>query len=290
MTTSARNPDTPGRSLETGGRSLTAKIVDLGSGPPLVLVPGVQGRWEWMTPAVQALARRFRVITFSLADDRTGAPAGPDAHDGFWRYVRQIEEAMDRCALQQATVCGVSYGGLVAAAFAARHPERVHALVLVSALPPGWRPDARARFFLRAPRLLLPLFFIASLRMYREIAAASATFPLSLATSARHAFNALTHMFSPREMARRVRLLDSLDLREELSRLNVRTLVITGDDGLDRIVPPALTREYLRMWPHAESATLARTGHIGLITKPEEFARLVGDFVESAQDRRRKLG
>lgn len=265
------------------------KIVDIGSGPPLVLVPGVQGRWEWMKPAVHELARRSRVITFSLESDRPRATA--PGEDGFWRYVRQIEEAMDRSGVQQATVCGVSYGGLVAAAFAARRPERVQALVLVSALPPSWRPDARARFFLRAPRILLPLFFIASLRMYREIAAASATFPASLATSARHAFNALTHMFSPTDMAERVRLLDSLDLREELSRLNVRTLVITGDEGLDRIVPPAFTREYLRMWPHATSATLAHTGHIGLITKPEEFARLVGDFTERAQeDRRRRIG
>ena len=31
-------------------------MTDRGAGPPLVLVPGIQGRWEWMAPAVDALA------------------------------------------------------------------------------------------------------------------------------------------------------------------------------------------------------------------------------------------
>jgi hypothetical protein len=44
------------------------KIVDRGGGTPIVVIPGVQGRWEWMRPAIDALAHRSRVITFSLAD------------------------------------------------------------------------------------------------------------------------------------------------------------------------------------------------------------------------------
>ena len=31
-------------------------IVDKGHGTPIVLIPGVQGRWEWMRPTVDALA------------------------------------------------------------------------------------------------------------------------------------------------------------------------------------------------------------------------------------------
>ena len=33
-------------------------IVDRGSGVPVVVIPGIQGRWEWMKPGVDALARR----------------------------------------------------------------------------------------------------------------------------------------------------------------------------------------------------------------------------------------
>ena len=30
-------------------------MIDVGSGTPVVLIPGLQGRWEWMAPTVDAL-------------------------------------------------------------------------------------------------------------------------------------------------------------------------------------------------------------------------------------------
>ena len=54
----------------------------------------------------------------------------------------------------------MSYGGLIALAFAVKYPERTRSLVLVSAISPAWTPDARVRFYLRAPRLLSPLFVV----------------------------------------------------------------------------------------------------------------------------------
>ncbi len=71
------------------------------------------------------------------------------------------------------------------------------------------------------------------------------------------------------------------------------TLVVTGEPTLDRVVPTALTLDYLRVWPHARHVTLPRTGHLGLITRPQEFADLVTSFLEEgAHDAptRRRVG
>jgi pimeloyl-ACP methyl ester carboxylesterase len=262
-------------------------IVDLGSGPPVILVPGIQGRWEWLRPAVDALARGCRVVTFSLADEPS-AHGHFDATDGFASYVEQVAAAMDAAGIDRAVICGVSYGGLIAAAFAARHPDRVSGLVLTSALPPSWSPDARVRFYLRAPVLLSPLFFLASIRMYREIAAASTGISQSLARATSHGVNVIGHMFSPSRMARRVRMLRDLSLASELAAVDTPTLVITGEPHLDRVVPVQATRQYMTLWPHAEAATLERTGHLGSITRPDEFARLVTQFVGSARSEMRE--
>ena len=270
-------------------------IIDLGSGPPIVIVPGVQGRWEWLSPTVEALARRCRVITFSLADEPT-AQAPFDPVHGFDSYVQQVAAAMDSAGVDRAAVCGVSYGGLIAAAFAARHPQRVTSLVLVSALPPAWRPDLRVRFYLRAPRLLSPLFYLMSVRLYREIAAAHDRTVDGLRAAARHGINVLQHMLSPARMARRIRLLSQVDLAGEIAHLTVRTLVITGEDRLDRVVPPGRTREYLQLCGDARCVTIARTGHLGLITRSDEFANVVCDFVgkgtagRTEQTHRRRIG
>jgi 3-oxoadipate enol-lactonase len=255
-------------------------VVDLGSGPPIVVIPGIQGRWEWMRPGIEALAARCRVVTFSFADEPSCRGTFDEA-TGFDCYVEQVGEALDAAGLERATICGVSYGGLVAAAFAARHPERTSALVLVSALPPSWLPDARVKFYLRAPRALTPIFILASLRMYREIAAAHPGLGPGLREAVRHGVNVMRHMFSPVRMARRVHLLTALP-PIDLTGVRAPTLILTGDPDLDRVVPVRATREYLKLIPHARIEQVERTGHLGLITRPDVFTGVVAPFAADA--------
>ena len=78
-----------------------------------------------------------------------------------------------------------------------------------------------------------------------------------------------------------------------LAGVRVPTLVVTGEPGLDRVVPTALTAEYTRIWPHAQAVTLARTGHLGLVTRPDAFAGAVVPFAETcglAEDLERRVG
>jgi pimeloyl-ACP methyl ester carboxylesterase len=207
--------------------------------------------------------------------------------------VDQVRDALDAAGLQRATICGVSYGGLIAAAFAARHPDRTASLVLVSAIPPSWSPDRRVQFFLRAPRLLTPLFLLSSMRMYREIAAANGGAGRAMPVAIRHAFRVLTHMFSPNRMADRVRLLAAERLQDELAGLTVPTLIVIGESHLDRVVPVQATRDYLRLWPRAHVETIEDTGHLGMVTRPDRFAALVVPFAERADNdavERRRIG
>ncbi len=257
------------------------KIVDRGGGTPIVVIPGIQGRWEWMKPGIDALAQRARVVTFSLADEPS-CHAAFDARRGFNCYVDQVRDALDTAGIERAAICGMSYGGVIAAAFAARYPERTSSVVMVSALPPSWQPTRRVHFYLRAPRALMPLFLLASLRMYREIAAANGGVARGLAPGARHAGRALAHMSSPGRMARRVSLLPDAALSDEISRMRAPALIITGEAALDRVVPVSDTLEYARMWPHARVAEMPRTGHLGLMTRPDAFASLVVPFAEQA--------
>jgi len=257
-------------------------IVDEGSGVPVVVVPGVQGRWEWMKPGIEALAQRSRVITFSLADEPSSG-ARFDETLGFWNYVDQARDALEARGLDRAAICGVSFGGLIAAAFAARYPARVSSLILVSALPPSWRPDARASFYLRHPWLLTPLFCAGAFDFYGEIAAANNTWWSGIAAACGAGINVLRHMFHPGRMARRVHLLTSARIDTELTRVKVPVLVVTGEESLERVVPPRLTREYAAIWPHARVETLRRTGHLGMITRPHDFAAIVSRFVAESE-------
>jgi 3-oxoadipate enol-lactonase len=253
-------------------------MIDIGNGPPLVMIPGLQGRWEWMRPAVEALATRFRVITFSLAGEK-GSGSTLDTRLGFDTYVQQVDRVLDTVGVTAATICGVSFGGLIAYRFATLHPERTRQLVLASPLPTDYALDGRFRLYGRAPRLLFPAFCVDSAwRVAPELRAAVPKWQdrtrLMLTVGSR----VLRAPTSPARMRQRIALLAGVDFRSAIADM-VPVLLITGEEALDRTVPPELSRKYLHQLQHAEVQTLAHTGHLGSITRPDAFAELVATFV-----------
>jgi pimeloyl-ACP methyl ester carboxylesterase len=263
-------------------------MIDRGTGTPVVILPGIQGRWEWMMPAIDALAGRCRVVAFSLCDEPTsGFTHQPER--GIENYLAQLDEALDRAGLDDAIVIGVSYSGPIAAEFAARRPNRVRALVLVSALPPDWTPNARARFYLRAPRLLSPLFlFDSPARMLPEIRAALPGFGAVVRFSTLQSLRVLRAFLSPVRMAARLQWTQQYHYSDPAA-ISQPVLVITGEDGLDRVVDPSLTRRYLASLPAARHVVLPRTGHIGMLTKATEFADVVAQFADEISQHGRRI-
>jgi pimeloyl-ACP methyl ester carboxylesterase len=57
--------------------------------------------------------------------------------------------------------------------------------------------------------------------------------------------------------------------------------VITGDENLDSVVPVEVTQRYCELIPSARYVRMGGTGHLGLITQPERFARIVGEFAHA---------
>ena len=115
-------------------------MVIAGQGPTLLLIPGIQGRWEWAQAGrARRSRRRHRVVSYSLCGERHAVP--PLVARSFDDLVRQALNALNRATDGPAVVCGVSYGGLIALRLAARHPDRVRALVLASPLNADFSPD-----------------------------------------------------------------------------------------------------------------------------------------------------
>ena len=251
-------------------------IVDRGSGPPLVLIPGLQGRWEYMRPAVDALASSFRVVTFSLdADDFDG-------------YAAQVESVLAEKAIDRATICGVSFGGLVAVRFAAQYPARCNALVLASTPRPQLRLRRRHQIYLRAPWIFGPIFLAESpLRLRPEVCAAIPDWRARSRFATLGLRTLLAAPVSLSKMAARARLIASVDLAADCERIATPTLVVTGEHGLDHVVPVEGSSEFTRRIPNARAVVLERTGHLGSITRPEAFADIVRDFVAASRARGR---
>jgi 3-oxoadipate enol-lactonase len=245
-------------------------FVEQGSGPPLVLVPGIPGPWEYVRSAVDALAASFHVLTFSL---------GPEC--SIEGDVARIGRELDERRIDQAVVCGISFGGLIALRFAATHPARTRALVLASVPGPGTRLRPNHRIYTQWPYVFGPLFIAETpFRLRREVESA---LPLR---SERFSFGwsqLKTFMsvgVSLRQVARRAGLMEELDIVDDCGRVVAPTLVVTGDPDLDWVVPVDSTMGFVRLIRGARHVILERTGHLGTITQPAAFAAAVTRFLD----------
>lgn len=253
-------------------------MIDAGTGLPIVLIPGIQGRWEWMRPAVEALATRARVISFSLP----GEPASDRPFDdskGFDGFLTQVDGALDRGHIAAAMICGVSFGGLIALRYTAARPERTRALVLVSTPGPRWNPSASARRCMTHPRLLFPQFCVgAGRRVWEELCGTFPDWWPRTRAALRYGGLILTAPAAPSRMSRRAWLALTASFEEDCGRIDVPTLIVTGEPGMDQVVPTDTTLEYARLIRGACVARLEATGHLGVITRPERFAEVIADF------------
>jgi pimeloyl-ACP methyl ester carboxylesterase len=256
-------------------------MFDQGSGPPLVVVQSLQGRWEWQRPLLLALSKRARAISYSLCGD-IGSGQRIDPALGFDVFVRQLDEVLDCAGLERAALCGVSFGGAVAAHYAAVRPARVSKLVIASAPGPGWAPTATQTAYIARPWRSVPAFGVTTLnRVGAEIVSALPTRRTRAAFVLRYVGASVRFPIMPHLMARRVKLLESIDLAADCERITAPTLVVTGDPALDRVVPVVSTREYATRIKGARYEMMDRTGHLGSLTQPERFARLVGEFINA---------
>lgn len=114
-------------SLEVNGRALEVAIGPE-MGPPLLLLHGVTRGWQDFVPILPALQTRWQVIglTFRGHGKSSRTP-------GRYRLNDYVEDAVtvltERCKAP-AVVLGHSLGALTAVGLAARHPDRVRALIL----------------------------------------------------------------------------------------------------------------------------------------------------------------
>jgi pimeloyl-ACP methyl ester carboxylesterase/DNA-binding CsgD family transcriptional regulator len=114
-----------------------------GDGPPLVKAANWLSHLEfdWTSPVwnhwLTELSRHNTLIRY---DERGNGLSDRHVDDlSFEAWVQDLEAVVDTRGLAQFDLFGVSQGGAVAVAYAARHPERVKRIVLYGAYARGWR-------------------------------------------------------------------------------------------------------------------------------------------------------
>jgi len=223
-------------------------------------------------------------------------PHDPLTVGGHVRFVRRV---LDALGWQSATVHGNSMGGLVATHLAARHPERVDRLVLVSpAFPPACAlrlvppsvPTVQGIVTMGLPSIGGGLLAAATRRDANPGARAllgliftdpAAVRPSLIAAMAADALSADAAQVADRSRALRTSTLSIarswVDPRwtwRAIRSVDVPTLVLGGT--ADALVPARVLREVLAARPDWHGEVITDRRHALMLSEPEEYLHHVG--------------
>ncbi|HXG04152.1 MAG TPA: alpha/beta fold hydrolase [Candidatus Binatia bacterium] len=257
----------------------TFDISQVGRGRDLVLFHSLLTDRTVFDPVVPALADDHRLTLVNLPGfGGSSAPLGPTIED----YADQVAALFPVLGLDSAEtdVLGMSFGGFVAIALAARHGHLFRRLVLVdtaAAFPEPARVPLRAMAEQAASEGMAAVVHTALRRMFSESFIAG--HPEVVAERRRVLLAA-----RPEYFAMACRALASVDLRAALAAIHHPTLVVVG--ALDTTTPPALARELAAGIAGARLVEIPDCAHCPPIEQPVAFTRLVRAFLVAGEGRR----
>lgn len=250
-------------------------VQTLGSGPSLALIHGWAMHGGLFAPLVERLADDYTLHLIDLPghgyarDDRTPLEPAPLAAE----LVARIPDAV---------WLGWSLGGQFALRAALDHPRRVRGLVMIASSPrfvtgADWPHGVSPNLF-RDFGDALKRDFRGTLEGFLALEAlGSASAQDELRKLRSQAFE----RGEPAEHALQegLRLLDAIDVRDELPNLRVPSLWISG--RRDRLVPAGAMPAAAALAPEGRSVVLDRAGHAPFLSAAEQVAQLVDEFVSS---------
>ena len=236
-----------------------------GSGPPLVLVPGMDGTGELFYRQVRLLAASYRVGRYRLRDEAETMDVLVDDLVGVVRAMSPGGEP--------AVVVGESFGGAVALSFALARPELVSALVVLNSFP---------RFL---PQLWLRLAIVTlaavpfpwqAMTVVRRLTAFRLHSRYTHRREIRH-FLELTAATTRRAYLARLKILRRYDVRDRLAEIRAPTLFIASEH--DHLVPAVTQARYMaERIPGAQVRVLEGHGHICLIAPNVDLGAILREW------------
>jgi len=273
-------PDVDLATFTYGKPSTTTPIIAVNGGPGLSHVYMIQND-VW----TRRIAEHRQVIFY----DQRGTGAShlrPGAAQTMEAQLSDLEAIRASLHVEKVDFIGDSYGGLLASAYAAAHPDHVHALILSDSAAPGFSklhprleevfPDVIAKTKEQIDKLhgqansdaeAADLDLRAHFRMIFY----------SQELCDRYLANAHDLGFAPATGEAVSKAFANVDLSSQMAQFHFPTLVIQGRFDLN--VTPDISWTVAHSVPGAQLVWFEKSGHLPYYEEPEKYALVVNQFL-----------
>jgi pimeloyl-ACP methyl ester carboxylesterase len=261
---------------------------ETGSGTPIVLVHEFADDVRGYEPQVRYFARRYRVIAYNAR----GYPPSDVPEEGA-RYSQErarddIRAVLDALNIAKAHIVGISMGGFAVLHFGLAYPERALSLV-VAGCGYGAEPEKRQQFLDETDRTaaLIENTGMAEAAKIYGIGPSRVQYqnkdPRGWAEFAARLAEHSTEGSARTMRGVQARRPSLWELIEPMRRLDVPTLVMTGDEDDPCLEPGILMK---RTIPTAALIVFPNTGHALNLEEPALFNQSVTDFFHQVESGR----
>nr|WP_202035499.1 alpha/beta fold hydrolase [Streptomyces mexicanus] len=232
--------------------------------PVLILGPSLGTTWHMWDRQVPELARQWRVFRYDLPG-HGGAPAHPAA--SVTELADRLLATLDALGVQRFGYAGCALGGAVGVELALRHPERLASLAVIAASPRfGTADEFRQRGVVVRTNGLDPIARTSPDRWFTPAFAAAQPAITDWAVQ-------MVRTTDPGCYIAACEALAAFDVRAELGRVGVPTLVLVGSD--DQVTGPAEARTLVAGIPDARLAVVPSASHLVPVEQPAAVTDLL---------------
>ncbi len=232
--------------------------------PVLILGPSLGTTWHMWDRQVPELAKQWRVFRFDLPG-HGGAPAHPTG--SVTELAERLLATLDGLGVQRFGYAGCALGGAVGAELALRRPERVASLTLIAASPRfGTADEFRQRGVIVRSNGLDPIARTSPERWFTTGFAAAQPAITEWAVQ-------MVRTTDPGCYIAACEALAAFDIRADLGRIGVPTLVLVGSD--DQVTGPAEARTLVAGIPDARLAVVPGASHLVPVEQPAAVTDLL---------------
>jgi len=258
---------------------------EAGSGTPIVFVHEFAGDSRSYEPQVRYFSRRYRCVNFNAR----GFPPS-DVPENFESYSQarardDIRAVLDGLKIEQAHIVGISMGGFATLHFGFAYPERALSLV-VGGCGYGAAPGARQQFADETARTAAQIAEKGMAEVSKSYGAGPTRVQLRNKDPRGYAeFMQQLSEHSTLGAANTMRGVQARrpslwDLVEDMKKLDVPTLVATGDEDDPCLEPGLLMKRHIKS---AALVVLPNTGHALNLEEPDLFNRFCDDFFHQVE-------
>ncbi|MEE1803368.1 4-carboxymuconolactone decarboxylase [Streptomyces sp. NPDC101062] len=249
---------------ETPPKTLQYRMDGPEDAPVLILGPSLGTTWHMWDRQVPELARQWRVFRFDLPG-HGGAPAHPAT--SVPELAQRLLTTLDGLGIQRFGYVGCSIAGAIGAELALRRPDRIASLALVAASPRfGTADEFRQRGVIVRANGLDPMARSAPERWFTPGFAAAQPAIVEWAVQ-------MVRTTDPGCYIAACEALAAFDIRAELGRITVPTLVLVGAE--DQVTGPAEARTLVAGIPDARLALVPGASHLAPVEQPAAVTDLL---------------